>query len=184
MPNEMMVDLETLGISAKSKITQIGYAIFDEKVTEFDCFHIDPDSYPTGIIEWSTVKWWLKQNDTSRLLLTQNRKTHKTEDALLELKDIYTRFDCKKIWAHGSVFDIAIIREAYKAFDINVPWSYVDVRDTRTLFDLANYDYMHYGDDYDAVHFAETDAIRQSQQVIDAKNKLLGQETDSANSSA
>ena len=108
----------------------------------------------------------------------------KTKEALWKLRQTYERLSCTKIWSHGSVFDITILKEAFKSFDINIPWSSQDVRDTRTLFDLANFDYQHTGNNNDMIHHAVVDAIRQANQVISAKKKLLNQPTASETSSA
>ncbi len=176
MSNEMMVDLETLGMSPKSKIIQIGWAIFNaNEIVKKGCIYVDPNTYPTGIIEWNTIKWWLVQSEKSRKLLTDTTEDFiQTEHALNRLRIIYNRYRCKTIWSHGSIFDIVILKEAFKSFNITIPWSYRDVRDTRTLFDLANLKYKHTANDNSILHYAVDDAVRQAGQVIEAKKKLKG----------
>ena len=41
------------------------------------------------------------------------------------------------IWGHGSHFDIPILENAYKACNLIPPWKFWQVRDTRTLYEVA-----------------------------------------------
>ena len=43
-----------------------------------------------------------------------------------------------KIWANGICFDINILESAYEACNLDVPWKFWIVRDTRTIYDLGN----------------------------------------------
>jgi len=43
-----------------------------------------------------------------------------------------------KIWANGVAFDIPILESAYEACDLDTPWKFWTVRDTRTIYDLGD----------------------------------------------
>jgi exodeoxyribonuclease VIII len=72
------------------------------------------------------------------------------------------------VWSHGSNFDIVILENAYKAIGQAAWWKYSNVRDTRTLFDLAEHKYVSKGG-----HDALDDAMRQAEAVAYAYNKLM-----------
>ncbi len=45
-----------------------------------------------------------------------------------------------KVWGHGATFDPVILANVIRKCGYEVPWKYWNVRDTRTLFDLAQVD--------------------------------------------
>ena len=71
------------------------------------------------------------------------------------------------VWSHGSIFDIVIVENICRHFQQAVTWKFWEVRDTRTLFDLANIEVKIQGK-----HNALTDAIAQSKAVQTAYKKL------------
>ncbi|MBS0627420.1 MAG: 3'-5' exoribonuclease, partial [Verrucomicrobia bacterium] len=44
-----------------------------------------------------------------------------------------------KIWCQGASFDIPILQEAYARCNMEPPWKFWTVRDTRTVYDIANF---------------------------------------------
>lgn len=45
------------------------------------------------------------------------------------------------IWSHGAAFDCAMLEDTYASLGLETPFSYRDIRDTRTLFTLAGFDF-------------------------------------------
>jgi len=43
----------------------------------------------------------------------------------------------KRVWSHGSAFDIIILEHIFGKIQKAVPWKFWEVRDTRTLFELG-----------------------------------------------
>ena len=73
------------------------------------------------------------------------------------------------IWAHGASFDPPILESAYLAFKAKAPWKYSALRDTRTIYELANY----YPDRTKGTHHnALDDAKNQALAVIEAHKRL------------
>lgn len=70
---------------------------------------------------------------------------------------------------HGATFDPVILENAYRAVGMKAWWKFSNVRDTRTLFDLANYRYVAKGG-----HDALDDAMNQVKAVQEAYQKLKG----------
>lgn len=138
----LMIDLETLGTSSQPPLLQISAATFDPMgegwFAEFN-IHVDVQScLDLGTrIEWGTIEWWLKQSDEARRnVLNANRQP--IRDCVVSLFLFAKAHRVKYVWSHGLSFDIPIISAYARRLDIREPWSYKDVRDTRTLFDLVN----------------------------------------------
>lgn len=136
-----MIDLETLSTSPNASILVIAAIKFDrfkkdKRESEVFCKKIDSNSC-TKLnldIEKSTVEWWEKQPKKIR------------NDAFggtrIDLKKALEKFstwftDSTYIWSNGACFDIPILENAYRKCNLIIPWKYYNVRDTRTIYDLA-----------------------------------------------
>jgi hypothetical protein len=89
---------------------------------------------------------------------------------LREAMDQFHKFawGCDAFWAHGSLFDIAILEDLYRQIEKPVPWQYWQIRDTRTIFDLGWDPDMPQASKHDALQ----DAIRQAAGVQNIYSKL------------
>ncbi len=164
-----MIDLETMGLQTDSAIVQIAAVEFEPvasgKIKRDDpfncgvdlhrqCRHVDPD----------TLCWWLEQSVDARanFLLCQNKGVP-LEEALLKLSSWYQTRNVQAVWSHGAAFDIALLNDAYTHCNMDPPWNYRDIRDTRTL-------YWHRGHEVDrmptgTLHNALHDAVFQAEEV-------------------
>lgn len=168
----MMIDIETLSTRSDATILSIGAVQFDLKGNVFSSFHegVDISScIERGLhIDGDTIRWWLGQSkeNQERLLklpcssLGAVLKAFEECFILMDKENTY-------IWSHGSNFDIVILENAYKAIGQMPWWKYSNVRDTRTLFDLANYKYVAKGG-----HDALEDAMNQAKAVAEAYQQL------------
>ena len=43
----------------------------------------------------------------------------------------------KRVWSHGAGFDVIILEWYFRKIEKAIPWSFWEVRDTRTLFDIG-----------------------------------------------
>ena len=140
---DIMVDIETLGTQPGCVISSIGGVAFNPRgfitgeeyynnVDTVDCanrgFFTDP----------KTVAWWARQSQAAKDHLLPNQLP--VEQALRNFVDYFTRVGGENIWCHGATFDAPIIEHALKHFGIKTPWKYFNVRDTRTVFDLFQFD--------------------------------------------
>ena len=83
-----------------------------------------------------TVKWWSKQSDEAKASVLEPPALLST--ALQEfanwLNAIRMKYDADIIlWSQGSDFDFPILRNAYRACGLDVPWDYQSQRDARTF---------------------------------------------------
>lgn len=164
----IMIDLETMGTSCIAGIMSIGAVKFKLTGEVEALCHIGVDLQScvnvNMEIDAGTVMWWLKQSkeNQDRLLAI---KTVDIKTALQKLFNSFVGLDKYKtcVWSHGSNFDTVILENACKLTGTPIWWKYTNVRDTRTVFDVANYTYKAIGK-----HDALEDAVSQAEAVIAA----------------
>ncbi len=174
-----MIDLETLGLSSQPPILQISAATFDPMgsgcIAEFN-IHVDPQScIDLGTrLEWGTVEWWLKQSKDAQDVITSAYRVA-VGHAVRDLFDFAKQQKVEHAWSHGLSFDIPIISAYARRLGIKEPWSYKDVRDTRTLFDLVEIDVWEAANGVSGpTHDAVVDVRRQVIAVQTAYRSLKG----------
>lgn len=163
----IMIDVETLSKQSNALILSIGAVQFSLNGELNPIYHsaIEVQSCTdVGLhVDTDTIIWWFKQPENLKSIL--ELPCIGLEEALADLSSRIAQDSY--IWGHGSVFDIPILENAYKAVGIKPFWNYKNVRDTRTLFDIANYNYEAKGG-----HNAIDDAINQVYGVWMAYNSL------------
>lgn len=148
LEHNIMVDIETLGITETAHILSIGLCSFSltEGVRNTD----GRWEFQLGLaeqnrsIDVSTLDFWLRQPAETFAKVTKLDLSLK--DALESLVDIIT--DHKrdgnkvKLWCNGANFDFAILKNALKQCHMPTPWAYYEencMRSVKTLVG-ANYD--------------------------------------------
>jgi len=166
--NDVMIDIETMGTGHKAVITSIGAAYFDRTTSDIGEKYyaiVDWEQPQEGrILDPSTVKWWLKQSDDARAEMVKDDGV----ELMHALDGLRSFIDpCACVWGNGANFDIGILTDAYErnGFCKKTPWKFRNIRDVRTVVDLAS-DVMRRpkmpeGD----AHNALNDAIHQAQYV-------------------
>lgn len=142
--NNIMIDLETMGVHRQAPILAIGLCEFD------------PDTNTTGsslylltnlnsnikigrMPDASTIYWWMRQSDAARQAIIRSENANDLPYILRCLVDwITTR--CKStdtrpiVWGNSASFDISMLEDAMQACNITAPWHYRDVQCYRTLW--------------------------------------------------
>ena len=177
--NDLMIDLETLGIRPGSIIASIGAAEFDAETGEIGRLfsaNVNLDSAERAglTMDVSTVKWWMKQTDQARET-TFTRGDKSIDLALLELSQFARSVSPSRIWAHSPSFDLVLLEAAYRIIKLPFPLPFHQARDTRTIFDLAGIKPEKPG----IAHNALDDATAQASAVI-AAYRVLGKNVDRA----
>jgi hypothetical protein len=144
MNTDIMIDLETLATSTDAAILTIGAVKFDpfgKDIEEpaMDSFYVrvDLDSCDElGLaVNDDTIAWWAQQSKEAQ------DEAFGTDDRIhiREAMDKLYKFcwGAKRVWSNGAAFDIPICETAYKRLNKAVPWSFWQVRDVRTAFDLG-----------------------------------------------
>jgi hypothetical protein len=143
-----MVDLETTGKTARAGILQIGAVEFcpvEGKLGREFKERVKPQQ--NREVDVDTVMWWMTQKEEARLSAWSPRagpwglSTSDLMDTLIDLRiwmqNVFGERRVEGVWAHGILFDVAILEDAFRQTKLSVPWHYRAPRDTRTLFALA-----------------------------------------------
>lgn len=172
----LMIDMETYGVGPNAVFRTIAGVLFNFEGKEPEAmFHygVDlEDALMNGlVVDQETINFWRNQSEENRNKLLDMSK-YRLKYVLEEIETGMKKLDnvaelC--IWSHGSNFDIVILENAYKAIGKKAWWKYSKVRDTRTLFDIAGYEYKALG-----VHDALDDAMYQAKAVQEAYRQLIG----------
>lgn len=140
---DVMIDLETFGTGTNALILSIGAQAFKletQLMYPQRAIHLKidvEDAQRCGqVIDASTVMWWMKQSDAARGHLTIGYH-HGLRDALNAFSDWLKAYGPNLVWGNGATFDISILTDAYNLLGIEVPWKFRDVRDMRTIVDMA-----------------------------------------------
>jgi hypothetical protein len=139
-----MIDLETMATSTDAAILTIGAVKFDpfgKDIEEpaMDSFYVrvDVDSCDElGLaVSDDTLAWWANQSKEAQDEAFGEGKRIHIRDAFDQLYKFC--WGAKRVWSNGSCFDIVICETVYKKLNKAIPWSFWQVRDVRTAFDLG-----------------------------------------------
>lgn len=174
---QVMVDIETMGISVDAAILSIGLVRFTvaDGVLPYGHghWHIDlADSLRNGAqADGETMSWWLTQPEASRRALRGLQRREDGHGGMLEADALrtfhralstaeYGGFD--GLWANGIDFDLVILARALARHKLPVPWAYWQQRDLRTLRKLLPHVPAPERDEAEK-HSALADALHQAQ---------------------
>lgn len=172
---DIMLDLETMGNGPNAAIVAIGAVIFDPYRAEpgpkfYQTIDLESSVKGGGIIDASTVIWWLKQD---KIAIQHLITGCESIDTVLNLfgKWIAENItdDGVRIWGDGAAFDNVILASAYRRHNIPQPWSYWNDRCYRTM--RAMYPGIKMQRTGTA-HIALDDAISQANHLIRIFNQL------------
>lgn len=204
MTLHMMLDLETLGSGNDAAIVQIGAVRFDPLVPGYTMgeykqnVSLESSVAQGGVIDPSTVLWWIHQEEAARLSVFPIRPERKAvlkdpassegiaiDKALRAFGSFYSGKylsgeSCVALWAHAT-FDPVVIASAYRRSSVALPWSHRDVRDLRTIIslapDAADRAYRDAGDRDGPRHDALADALRQVSVVWECMEAIKQKES-------
>ena len=143
--NDIMLDLEALGLGSNAVIIQIGACYFDRYTGHIGStfkMNIDVDSsLRAGFeIEGRTVDWWMGQSDDARSSVT----SHPKSDVLMAIESLNNFLaGAETVWSH-STFDFTKIENHINKLDVEAKFGHRVSRDIRTLVDLAGVDVTKY----------------------------------------
>jgi DNA polymerase III epsilon subunit-like protein len=144
MKTDIMIDLETLDVLPTASVLTIGAVRFDpfgDDVNDPDCdkfyVKVDLDSCDRYgcTVSQDTVEWWAKQSQEAQDEAFNPEDRIPIESAMDQLYKFC--WGGKRVWSHGAGFDVIILENLFRKVGKAIPWSFWEVRDTRTLFDLG-----------------------------------------------
>jgi DNA polymerase III epsilon subunit-like protein len=171
MFKDTMIDLETLGTNPDSPIVSIGAVFFDLANRSLGpTFYMALDvseqikrgRKPSG----DTIKWWMSQSDAAKKVF--HEKAQPAAAVLPTFQKWLRQFDLKKgpyVWGNGSTFDLSMLEDIFRCYDLPEPWGYNKAMDVRTYkrFLAGGAQIPNAG----TAHNALDDAIAQAQYIID-----------------
>ncbi len=179
--DQIMVDLETLGLSEHSMVVSIGavrFSLDDHPEGPLGGFlpYTDDIFYERlelehGLIDAKTVAWWMLQSEAARQCAfgepNEKREPRKPSKEVWKAFDEFLR---KKpvngFWSNGPTFDEAIIRHNFQCEGIKWPVSFRATRDYRTIRDLGKAIGIEPIEPHGTKHHALDDACNQAENVL------------------
>lgn len=139
-PDDIVIDIETVGKKHNAVIASIGAVIFnrmDKPGTIKDSFEVKIDicNQPGRVIEGDTVLWWMKENMTEARVKTFFSKDPKIRLGLglKQLDDFVAKHRIGKCWGCGPDFDMVILQDAYHQHRQEFPVPFWDWACIRTI---------------------------------------------------
>ena len=132
----IMIDLETMGTRPTAPIVSIGAVAFDATGVH-DTFYANVDLKSAvdagGVIDPSTVMWWMSQSDEARAALLVKDEQYSIVWALAALSAWGDWGKVAGVWGNGASFDNVILSESYYRAAILRPWPFWKDRCYRTI---------------------------------------------------
>lgn len=174
----VMLDLETLGTKPGCAVVSIGACVFDMGGVHDKFYRPINVTKQFGFrklaLDAGTVSWWMGQSEEARAVFVDPARVS-TYDAIVDFKNWWITkaplnlHDGEFLWCHGATFDAPILEALYNWIDDVPPFKFYNVRDTRTLYALANV----YPDRAKGTHHnALDDAVSQAEAAIKAHEAL------------
>lgn len=139
---DIMIDIETLGLAADSRILQIGIATMlgDEPYQRGIKF--DGGKQSARSVLPATLEWWGKQD--AKVIHDVFNGQLALNTGLFMLSDIIHELTTRRgvpdedveFWCRGMEFDFLILEHAMEAEQVPIPWKYYQKNDLRTLSKL------------------------------------------------
>jgi exodeoxyribonuclease VIII len=166
-----MIDTETCSTRPNAALLQVGWCFFDPAQTEVwegDQVNINLDSCTRlgGHYSDGTLRWWLHP-DRHAARASVFSPGVPVEEALKRLSTAIASRNVKHVWAHSPSFDVVILEYYAARLGLDLPWKFWDLRDTRTVFALAEATGWR-RTKTETAHTAMADAVQQAKDVQSA----------------
>jgi hypothetical protein len=178
MANDIMIDMETLDTSPYCVILTIGCVRFDPygdgavQKLELRPTIEEQTEIHNRVINDDTIRWWGEQSPEAQEEAMGDIGRISFRECMEELYKF--SWNRRAVWSNGAAFDVVVAETAFRQVLSDrpnpIPWPFYTVRDTRTLYELANVKLKDGG--YKTTHKAVEDAERQAIKVQEAYRKL------------
>lgn len=142
----MMVDCETMGLRPGCAILSIGVVVWSDEdpinagrarrwgrtINLTSCLLAGMH------VEQETLAWWRQQSQEAvRPHVTPGGDLITIESALAQLVVLWHETECERVWANGPMADVTWLEAACRLTGQQVPWTYRQVRDCRTMWEAC-----------------------------------------------
>lgn len=139
--SNVMLDLETMGQGPDAAIVAIGACTFDITAGKIGTAYYNRVDLASavangGVIDASTVVWWLQQGDEARAEIAREGGMNIAE--ALQSFSVWMNLHSHdaEVWGNGASFDNVILRGAYARNGTPAPWAWWNDRCYRTAKSL------------------------------------------------
>lgn len=145
---DISLDIETLSTRFDAAIVSIGAQTFDRDTgkmgpTFYQEVALD-SAIASGHVEAGTLSWWMQQSGGARgVFSTDSERLAKKLPLATAMHALinFIRANCTNVrpWGNGATFDVTIVEHAMAigCVGLRAPWSFMQVRDMRTIVDAA-----------------------------------------------
>lgn len=175
------IDLETLGTRYNAAVISIGVVQFDPQSGELGKeFYREIElqsAINSGKVTGDTLSWWVTQNKNAQKVFARGDHKVSLAQALDELTQwLRSSATAPKVWGNGATFDISILEHAYDVGCVGLKeaWHFTNIRDCRTIVDVAEIDYADWPEKVGTHHHALDDAKFQAQLISRCWRKCRG----------
>lgn len=162
----IMLDLETLGTRPGAIVMSAAFVRFSDEAHVSLNLSI-PEQQTLGLeIDPATHAWWGEQEAKAPGAWARSTSDPQPLTTALPYFAQWLQWagngdlSSLLIWCHGATFDCPLLGEVYRRAGVPCPWQFWNVRDTRTLYDLAGISVRDYA--VPPPHIALNDAIGQT----------------------
>lgn len=163
--DHVMIDLETFSTKVTAAVLSIGAIEFDPETGDTGREFYERVDWDTAMaqssVDTATVKWWMSQSDAARAEII---KDGLPLPYVLQQLAGWLGTD-KIVWGNGSTFDITILQIAFGNNNMETPWKHWNVRDVRTIVDIAKGIVERPSMPEDTAHHALEDARHQAEYI-------------------
>lgn len=162
MTTHIMLDLETLGTRPGAVVLSAALVRFSDEAQVSINLNVPEQQALALEIDPATQAWWNQQDSAAWYAANANPLPLVTVALpyLAQWIEWAAAGGDRLVWCHGATFDCPILGEVYRRAGMAPPWQYWQVRDTRTLYDLAGINPKDYA--VPPPHIALNDAIGQT----------------------
>jgi exodeoxyribonuclease VIII len=174
---DIMIDIESLDTGPDCVILTIGAVLFDPKGQgiierlELRPTIEDQTELYNRTINDDTLRWWGEQSEAAQEEALGDRDRVSFKDCMDTLYKWCWKYNNGHVWSNGASFDIVVMESAWRNFKQLPPWSFWNIRDTRTIYDICGVRLK--SDGHVTSHKAVEDAERQAIVVQQAYMKLI-----------
>lgn len=137
MTGFVMIDIETLGTTPDAEVLEIGVVEWPDVTSGYHLAssrRLPPQ--PFRARDEGTIAWWSQQSQTVRDKVLHQRPP----GSVLTVMDEYLPtldFDIGTVWCYGASFDFPILASLLHDVGLDVPWTYRQQRDLRTVVNCS-----------------------------------------------
>lgn len=169
-PRAVVIDIETKDTLPSACVLSVGYAVVDIRSLSIETcgqHFLDLNEQIGRSTSDSTMKFWANHPDAwARQIHCDNRRPAKEVFAQLCKLAPYQKTDpfIPTWWGYGPSFDLVVLESLARDCGCEVPWTYRQHRDLRTLFELtgivpAGFRHALGSLEHDAMDDAQTEAL-------------------------